>query len=433
MKGIHVFTASLVPSAQHVFTQRTAANLCPAQEDQQQEPSTFFHQRQVDIPEIDKKIADFLPQNEALNLRRISRRLKKNLDSCNSKNRISGLRRCFKEYLKHSVILCSSSQFIAHMHNNHDRTIKIYNLKTEAELNTSLNNKSGNSYTAFTFDAKFFVFAATLGFQSSVRVWNMSTGMETTRLPKGAICLIKSSNKLLICNHANPEMYGVYDLESGIKIQNLEIGYSGFITFAETISNNRLVTFSQDERIRVWDLTTGGVLCSFPWNNLLPPISFQITSDKTYIVICSKNGFAEVIKLDTGKTLHTLTANTDGHVTSVFLADSKVVLTFCNTDPRIKLWNLSTGEELFNFIEHKCPIVSVVKTSDERIVSCSEDGMIKIWNWKTEKVLHTIAEKGAEILNAIVTFDDLLIVRSNDDNQEIITTWDLKKKLLGID
>jgi WD40 repeat protein len=422
-----------VSSARHAFTQRPATNFPPVHENQLQDSSILFQKRQIDIPEIDKKIADFLPQNAALELRLVSRRLKKNLDSCDSKNRIGGFRRCFKEHLKHSAILCSSSQFIAHIHNNHDGTIKIYNLKTEAELNTSLNNKSGSSYTTFTFDTKFFVFAATLGFQSSVRVWNVATGMETTRLPKGVICLIKSSNKILICNHANPEMYGVYDLESGIKIQNLEIGYSGFITFAETISNNRLVTFSQDERIRVWDLTTGGVLCSFPWNNLLPPISFQITSDETCIVICSKNGFAEVIKLDTGKTLHILTANTDGHVTSVFLADSKVVLTFCNADPRIKLWNLSTGEELFNFIEHKRPIVSVVKTSDERIVSCSEDGMIKIWNWKTEKVLHTIAEKGAEILNALITSDDLLIVRSNDDNQEILATWNLKKKPLGID
>jgi hypothetical protein len=59
--------------------------------------------------------------------------------------------------------------------------------------------------------------------------------------------------------------------------------------------------------------------------------------------------------------------------------------------------------------------------------------MIKIWNWKTEKVLHTIAEKGAEILNALITSDDLLIVRSNDDNQEILATWNLKKKPLGID
>jgi hypothetical protein len=259
-----------------------------------------------------------------------------------------------------------------------------------------------------------------------------TVALSGSRLPQNRI---KCSNQFMLIHYSAPETLGIQNLESN-QTQHLRTGQDQ-ITAAEILSNNRLVTLSENGAIKVWDLTRRIELTQLPWRDIAyPPVSFQITPDQTRIIMCSRSGSADVVDLATATTLHTLPVGIEGHIATLILDDSNVALTFCNLNSKIKVWDLSTGEELATFAGHKYLIKSVLKTSDERIVSCSAAGGIKVWNWKTGKVLHTLAKEGSsEILQASITLNDQLVICSVDleTDEETIRTWDLKKRRLGSD
>lgn len=257
--------------------------------------------------------------------------------------------------------------------------------------------------------------------------------LSRSRLPQDRI---KCSNQFMLIRYRDHEILVIQNLESN-EIQTLRTGQDK-ITSAEILSNNnRLVTLSKNGAIKVWDLTRQIELTQLPWSNRVsPPVSFQITPDQTRIIMCSRQGFVDIVDLATATKLHTLAGDIEGPTASLILADSNVALTFCNLNSKIQLWNLSTGKKISTFAEHKYLIKAVLKTSDERIVSCSETGGIKVWNWQTGKVLHTLAEEGSsEISQASITLDDQLVICSFDlkTNERTITTWNLKKRRLGTD
>lgn len=457
-----MFATSSVPLLQRAFNHKPEIGKTTTQ-DPQQEPSVFFHKRQADIPSLDKKIADFLPQNEALNLRLVNQRLKKNLDFFGEKNRIVGFRYyTIRTGLSFTdrTILAPHDALVAHLRK---LSVTMFNLETQESFDLKAydfgkKEFSYPSYGEFTFDGKFFLRCG-----DRTKIWDVATQRGTEDF--SIQCEYKNPNSLFFIeqdtNHETmqviefshrvfisrpqDESTDIYDLESKTKIQTLRTERTALITSALAISSNRMITFSIDQKIKIWDLQEGIVIQSIPWTDRHPPNSIQITSDETLLIVCTRYGLVKVIDVDKGEELCTLIANADHHtISSVIVPDSKVALTFRSEDSKINVWNLLTGEKSLTFSEHKSFILSVMPTSDGRIVSCSKDKAIKVWDWKTGKVLHTLAQDNTATLEqAIITSNDQLVAQfySPSDGQnhhghnysEVIAVWDLKKSALGSD
>ncbi len=69
-----------------------------------------------------------------------------------------------------------------------------------------------------------------------------------------------------------------------------------------------------------------------------------------------------------------------GAVNSVAISPDGQTLVSGSTDEKIKLWSLSTGEEIYTLTGHSDAVTSLVFSPDgQTLVSGSRDSTIKVW------------------------------------------------------
>ena len=129
-----------------------------------------------------------------------------------------------------------------------------------------------------------------------------------------------------------------------------------------------------DERVKVWDASSGRELASFPGG---PPVSFAPTGQ-----LAARGRYSDIIlwNVATGSTVMSLRGH-DGPINSIsFSPDGKRIVSGSN-DRTVKLWDMSTGDMLMTLRGHKYFVASAVFTPDSKqIVSGSSDGTIRIWD-----------------------------------------------------
>jgi serine/threonine protein kinase/WD40 repeat protein len=263
--------------------------------------------------------------------------------------------------------------------------------------------------------------AISAGFDRSVRVWDLTTGMEAKQLPSG------------------PSPVGCLALSPDGR---LAVGGSGTPLF----ENGRMVV--QDNRpvftdcvVRVWDLATGQLVRSLD-GNLMPIAQVGFSGDGKRILAGSRDAFLTVWEADTGKQVsrqrlgfgglsggmaftadgnHCFSAGGDriirllnaetgqeerrfeGHASLAHALalspDGKRLLSAAGTftvqngvatpiDCTVRLWETATGKELRRFEGHTQMVRNVGFSADgARAVSLSQDGTIRVWDARTGDVV----------------------------------------------
>src|SRR6476661_8160765 len=88
--------------------------------------------------------------------------------------------------------------------------------------------------------------------------------------------------------------------------------------------------------------------------------------------------------------VHTLHGHSSS-VTSVVITPDGQTLASGSKDKTIKLWNLSTKEEIYTITGHSDIITSVVISPDGKtLASASEDTTIKLWNLRNGEEIRTL-------------------------------------------
>ena len=147
-----------------------------------------------------------------------------------------------------------------------------------------------------------------------------------------------------------------------------------------------------------------------------------VTADGKQAISGSNDKTLKVWDLTTGKELFTL----QGHSSSVnavaVTADGKRAISGSN-DNTLKVWDLTTGKELFTLQGHSRSVKSVAVTADgKRAISVSNDKTLKVWDLKSGKELFTF--KGhIDSVNAVAVTGRRAISCSRDKTLKV---WDLK-------
>lgn len=107
--------------------------------------------------------------------------------------------------------------------------------------------------------------------------------------------------------------------------------------------------------------------------------SLAISANGKYLVSGSQDQTIRVWNLVTGELIHTLKSHRNG-VYAIALSPNEEIIASGSADKTIKLWHLQTGELLATFSGHANTVTSLVFTaSGEMLVSGSLDKTIKIW------------------------------------------------------
>jgi WD40 repeat protein len=196
----------------------------------------------------------------------------------------------------------------------------------------------------------------------------------------------------------------------------------------------KVVTFSTDDWVRVWDVSTGALLARL----LDPavPLDAAFSPDGAKIVIASNDGTARIWNLGSGVVRPTLTEPGGTLVSAAaFSPDGKRVVTASN-DGSARIWDAHTGRQLGSVTEpDNGELTSAAFSPDGReIVTASRDGTARIWDLATGQQLTVLIEPGnAALYSALFTAGGRRVVTVSADGATRIWSTTLAGPLSTIE
>ena len=274
--------------------------------------------------------------------------------------------------------------------------VKIWDLETGQLLYSLSGLDTVASSVSFSPNGKF-IASAIAGVthedkREVVKIWEFKDGewqhIQTLTENKASVRSISfspDSQKLAccVCRYDDSQKYHpikIYDINTW-EFKTLEAHTYWVMSTAFHPDSHRLVSSSEDETIRLWDIHTG-------------------------------------------KCLKTLYGYTDWQLVIAFHPNGEILASGDNNST-VRLWNIKTGQCVKTLIGHQNTIWSLAFSPDgEKLASGSTDITIKIWEVKTGECLKTLFGQEERIWSLAFSPDNKKL--SSSSVTQKVTIWDLK-------
>nr|VFK52056.1 MAG: small GTP-binding protein domain-containing protein [Candidatus Kentron sp. TUN] len=166
----------------------------------------------------------------------------------------------------------------------------------------------------------------------------------------------------------------------------------------------RFASGSRDNRIRIWDITSGGVpepvVVLEGHSNSVFAVSWS--GDGKYLASASWDNTVRIWDAATGQRLKELQGHT-AYVLSVAWSPDDSLLASAGNDQRICIWSVQDGREKYVLEGHTSPVVDVAFSRDGNLLaSCSHDNTVRLWR----------TDDWSEVVSVDCESDDINLWRS---------------------
>ena len=213
----------------------------------------------------------------------------------------------------------------------------------------------------------------------------------------------------------------LWDLDTG-KLLRTFTGHTGAI-WSVALSNGQLASGSSDNTIKFWDLDTGELLRTFTGHT--GAVRSIALSANGQLASGSSDNTVKLWNLNSGRQ-RTFLGHTN-RVLAVALSPDGQILTSGSVDKTLKVWNLSSGKLLHNFSENSHWVNSVAISPDGRIVAGAVGNIIKIWDLHTGELLHTLSGHSSDITSISFSADGKQLASASRD--QTIKIWQVSKEI----
>jgi WD40 repeat protein/serine/threonine protein kinase len=274
---------------------------------------------------------------------------------------------------------------------------KLINLETGEQVKIDFNQEV--LALSFSEDG---LFAATMGLDKPVRIWNRKTGelalpVLNTRLQGYALAF--SPNSELIAAGSEDGSIRVWDLVTTSRPRLvIRQPYPDSRAEMDFSSSGRFIaTVSEGWSARVWDAKTG-MPASPPLAELFGIRGITFSPDERFLISAPRNGWkngdGEALKLwkfgCSRTNISILDTPPSKVICAKFSTDSKRILTVSNdggSNNLARVWDTESGKLLVS-VYHKHHIVDAAFSPDgEKFVTIEDDSPAKIWNSRTGQLL----------------------------------------------
>src|SRR5271166_5339666 len=205
----------------------------------------------------------------------------------------------------------------------------------------------------------------------------------------------------------------------GPMIRTLE-GHTGPVrAVAVTPDGCRAVSASDDQTLRLWDLSTGQTIRTLE-GHTGPVYAVAVTPDGRCAVSASWDQTLRLWDLSTGQMIRTL----EGSVTAVAVTPDGRCAVWASLDQTLRLWDLSTGQTIRTLEGHTGPVTAVAVTPDGcRAVLASADQTLRLWDLSSGQTIRTLEGHTNDVRAVAVTPDGCRAVSASWD--QTLRLWDL--------
>ncbi len=220
---------------------------------------------------------------------------------------------------------------------------------------------------------------------------------------------------------SNDNTARLWDLETGQEIRAF-IGHESRVTSVALTGDGRLVTGSDDHTARLWDLETGEEIRVFNgYRRRNRQVNSVALTGDGRLVTGSADGKARLWDLETGEELRAFTGHERAVYSVAVTGDGRLITG--SYDDTALLWDLETGEEIRAFTGHEYGVLSVALNGDGRLITGDGNGAARLWELETGKVIRTFTGHKGGVRSVALTGDGRLVTGSNDDTARL---WDLE-------
>ncbi len=316
--------------------------------------------------------------------------------------------------------------------------IKIWNIENGECLKTLPEQETGVFSIDFSPDGKKLVSGSP---DTTIKMWDVETGKLLQSLPgltKLTSSVSFSPNGKLLANSNGGVTYK--DKEEVVKIWEFKDGkWQHIQTLTENKASVRSISFSPDSQklvccvslyddsqkyhpIKIYDVNT------YEFKTLEGHISLILSTafhaDNQRLVSSSEDETIKIWDINTGKCLKTLYGYTDWQL-AIALHPNGEILASGDNNATVRLWNIKTGKCLKTLLGHKNTIWSLAFSHDgNQLASGSTDTTIKIWDIKTGKCLKTFFGEEERIWSLAFSPNDKKLASSSFN--QTINIWDIE-------
>ena len=212
----------------------------------------------------------------------------------------------------------------------------------------------------------------------------------------------------------------IWDIETGGLLKTL-VGHEEWVTSLLILPNNKLISGSEDKTIKIWDLNSYECLNTL----IIKSSAFSLCLISDNQIACGDNdGLIKIWNLDNLSKVKKIKAHDDCIRNLLFVYEDKLIS--CSEDEKIKIWSLKTFKCIKELDGHLDDINYLELTSDGNLLSCSDDKTVKLWELETGKELKSI--KFDHHVNSVKELNkDLIAASLCNGNIQIYSLSDSKK------
>ncbi|MBD2439904.1 ribosome assembly protein 4 [Nostoc sp. FACHB-110] len=214
----------------------------------------------------------------------------------------------------------------------------------------------------------------------------------------------------------------LWDVSTGKLLKTLSGHNDSVWSVSFSPDGKTLASGSRDKTIKLWDVSTGKLLKTLSGHsNWVNSVSFS--PDGQTLASGSSDKTIKLWDVSTGKLLKTLSGHSNW-VNSVSFSPDGKTLASGSLDNTIKLWDVSTGKPLKTLSGHSDWVNSVSFSPDgQTLASGSLDNTIKLWDVSTGKPLKTLSDHGSGVWSVSFSPDGKTLASGSSDNT--IKLWDV--------